>query len=575
MIDLKLVQQALRYRLLLALAIGSGVLGGGLTVGLAWNLSLVISQVFIEGSTLDQVWPRLVVLLGVIVARGGTSFVSELSARRLAVRIKFDLRRRLFSHLLDLGPAYSHGERTGELTATAVEGIEALDVYFSQYLPQVALAALIPLTILVSIFPLDPLSGIVLLVTAPLIPLFMVLIGRLADSLTRRQWQLLSRMSAHFLDILQGLKTLKALGRSAAQGESIKTFSERYAEITMSVLRVAFLSALVLELLATLSVAVVAVEIGLRLLYGRLVLVQALFILILAPEFYQPLRNLGARFHAGIEGVASAERIFTILHTRPIIPKTVAGPAAAPPTGNLVFENVRFTYPGAGQPALDGMTCEIPTERITALVGASGAGKTTVAHLILRFADPQEGEIRWGDRLLKEIQGADIRAQVAWVPQNPYLFHDTVAANIRFGQPEAGMEAVIHAAQQANLHAFIETLPQGYDTVIGERGTRLSGGEGQRLALARAFLKNSPFILLDEPAANLDPANETHLLDALSNLLRGRTALIIAHRLPTAMTADQILVLENGLLIEQGSHSQLMTQGGIYSRLVQTYGGAR
>ena len=393
--------------------------------------------------------------------------------------------------------------------------------------------------------------------------------------MTRRQWQLLSRMSAHFLDILQGLKTLKVLGRSAAQGETIKTFSERYAEITMGVLRVAFLSALVLELLATLSVAVVAVEIGLRLLYGRLAFMQALFILMLAPEFYQPLRNLGARFHAGIEGVASAERIFDLLQTRPLIPKTVAATAAAPSSGNLIFKDVRFTYPGASQPALDGITCEIPAGHTTALVGVSGSGKTTLAHLILRFADPQEGEIRWGDRLFQEIQAADIRAQIAWVPQNPYLFHDTVAANIRFGQPQASMEAVIHAAQQANLHTVIQALPQGYDTVIGERGARLSGGEGQRLALARAFLKNAPFIILDEPSANLDPANEAHLLEALSSLLRGRTAVIIAHRLPTVLTADQILVLDKGLLIEQGVHSQLVSREGIYSRLVRTYGGAR
>jgi ABC-type transport system involved in cytochrome bd biosynthesis fused ATPase/permease subunit len=320
---------------------------------------------------------------------------------------------------------------------------------------------------------------------------------------------------------------------------------------------------------------VVAVEIGLRLLYGRLAFGQALFILILAPEFYQPLRNLGARFHAGMEGVAGADRLFSLLRIRPSIVQTTAATHPSPPTGNLVLKDVRFTYPNADQPALDGLTCEIHAGRTTALVGASGAGKSTVAHLLLRFADPQEGVIQWGEDRLVDFSPAALRAQIAWVPQNPYLFNDTVAENIRLGQPDASLSSVIHAAQLANIHAFVESLPHKYETVIGERGARLSGGEGQRLALARAFLKDAPFIILDEPSANLDPAGEAQLMEALSRLLRGRTALIIAHRLPTVVSADQVLVLAGGRLIEQGSHHQLVELGGTYSQLVQVYGGLR
>jgi ATP-binding cassette subfamily C protein CydD len=236
---------------------------------------------------------------------------------------------------------------------------------------------------------------------------------------------------------------------------------------------------------------------------------------------------------------------------------------------------VHFTYPGATQPALAGITCEIPAGQTTALVGASGAGKSTIAHLLLRFADPQIGYLRWGDQRLTEITPQALRAHIAWVPQNPYLFNDTVAANIRLGRPGADLGEVVHAAQQANLHDLIETLPQKYETVIGERGARLSGGEVQRLALARAFLKNAPCIILDEPSANLDPAGEAHLLEALARLLRGRTALLIAHRLPTVMAADQVLVLAGGRFIEQGTHHELVSQNGAYSRFVRAYGGLR
>jgi ABC-type multidrug transport system fused ATPase/permease subunit len=274
-----------------------------------------------------------------------------------------------------------------------------------------------------------------------------------------------------------------------------------------------------------------------------------------------------------MEGLAGADRLFSLLRIRPAVAKTVAGIPAKPPNGDLVLAEVHYTYPGASQPALAGITCEIPAGRTTALVGASGAGKSTIAHLLLRFADPQDGYIRWGDQRLTDISAATLRAQIAWVPQNPYLFNDTVAANIRFGRPDAGQTEVVHAAQQANLHDFIETLPKKYETVIGERAARLSGGEGQRLALARAFLKDAPLVILDEPSANLDPTGEAHLLEALVRLLRGRTALLIAHRLPTVMTADQVLVLADGRLVEKGTHAELVIQKGPYSRFVQAYGG--
>ncbi|MCW5853394.1 MAG: thiol reductant ABC exporter subunit CydD, partial [Anaerolineae bacterium] len=273
-------------------------MGGLLTVAQAWFVSQVIARVFLAGATLANVAPDLAVLLVVIVARGLTVFGSDVAAGHVAIQVKTTLRALLFEHLLALGPRYVQGQRTGELTTTVVEGVEALDPYFSQYLPQLALAALVPLTVLAAVFPRDPLSAVVLLVTAPLIPLFMILIGKATDALAKRQYDLLSHLSAHFLDVLQGLTTLKQLGQAKRQARVIERTSERYREATLAVLRVAFLSALALELLSTLSTAIVAVEIGLRLLYGRLDFQAALFILILAPEFYLPLRMLGVRFHA-------------------------------------------------------------------------------------------------------------------------------------------------------------------------------------------------------------------------------------------------------------------------------------
>jgi thiol reductant ABC exporter CydD subunit len=489
----------------------------------------------------------------------------------VASRVKIDLRQRLTAHLLALGPTYARGERTGELTHTAVEGVEALDAYFGQYLPQLALAALIPLTILIFVFPIDLLSGLVLLLTAPLIPVFMLLIGNLADALTKRQWASLSHMSAHFLDVLQGLTTLKLLGRSREQLRIIAEISERYRQTTLGVLRVAFLSALVMEWAATLSTAVVAVEIGLRLLYGHLPFEEAFFILLLAPEFYLPLRLLGVRFHAGIAGVAAAQRIFEVLDEAKIEPRAKAK-ADLHPDLHIHFADVHYAYDDGQRAALKGFSCQISSGQKVALVGPSGAGKSTVVHLLLRFIEPERGGITVNGSPLADLPATIWRQQVAWVPQNPYLFFATVAENIRLADPEAALEAVIHAAQQAHAHEFIQALPQGYDTLVGERGARLSGGQVQRIALARAFLRDAPLLILDEATSNLDPLHETLLHQALERLMQGRTVLVIAHRLNTVYRADQILVLQGGRVVEAGTHAALMERDGLYRRMVTAHG---
>jgi ATP-binding cassette subfamily C protein CydD len=576
MIDKRLFQQARSAHLDLILTIALGLLAGIVLVGQAFYLSQIINRVFLEAHALADVRPLLLALLALSLARACLIWGSQVTAQRIAGRVKNNLREHLTAHLLALGPAYAHGERSGELANTAVEGVEALDAYFSQYLPQLASAALIPLTILAFVFPLDFTSGLVLLLTAPLIPIFMVLIGNLADKMTQRQWVSLSRMSAHFLDVLQGLTILKILGRSREQAETISRISYRFGRTTLGVLRVAFLSALVLELVATLSTAIVAVEIGLRLLYGRLLFENALFILILAPEFYIPLRLLGTRFHAGMSGMAAAKRIFEVLDTPLSISVSTASDAEISLSYPFIirFTNVHYAYNDRQRPALNGVSLTITPGQKVALVGPSGAGKSTVAHLLLRFIDPHQGNITANGAPLSKLDLSVWRSHLAWVPQNPYLFHGSVAKNIRLAQPEASLKQVVQAARQAHADVFIQTLPQGYDTIIGERGVRLSGGQAQRLALARAFLKDAPFLILDEATANLDPEYERQIQATLEQLRQGRTALIIAHRLSTVHNADQILVMANGQIVEQGTHDSLLSQAGLYHRLVTAYGKA-
>ncbi|HMB23590.1 MAG TPA: thiol reductant ABC exporter subunit CydD, partial [Anaerolineales bacterium] len=488
----------------LLLTILSGFLAGLLTISQAYLLSSTVNGVFLEGQTLAEVAGWLRLILVIIAGRAFLTWVNEVSANAVAVRIKSDLRERLFQHILNLGPAYTRGQRTGDLTTAAIEGIEALDAYFSQYLPQLVITALVPISILLVVFPLDLLSGVVMLVTAPLIPFFMIMIGKGAEIVTKRQYQTLARLSAHFLDSLQGLTTLKLFGQSRAHARNIAKVSDQFRDTTLSVLRITFLSALALELLATLSTAVIAVEIGFRLLYARMEFHEAFFILILAPEFYLPLRMLGTRFHAGMSGTTAARRIFEILDIPVVSGRwSVTSDQSLGRVSSIKFENVSYTYPGETTPALENINLQIRAGQHIALVGASGAGKSTLANLLLGFMQPTSGIIAINHDPLTRISLDSLRSQIAWVPQRPYLFHDTTAANIRLGKPDATNDEMIAAARAAHLHEFIESLPEKYETVIGESGTRLSGGQAQRLALARAFLKDAPILILDEPTSSL------------------------------------------------------------------------
>jgi len=571
----RLLKLARSNRLAMILTFLFGWLGGLAAILQAWLLSRSIDGVFLGGLRLLDVSGLLKLMLVVIFLRALTTWVSERFASSLALRIKSDLRTRLVQHLASLNPAYTQNQKTGELTATAMEGVEALEAYFSQYLPQLALAAFIPLTILLLIFPLDPLTGLVFLLTAPLIPLFMWLIGKAAEITTQKQWHSLIQLSAYLLDVIQGLTTLKLLGQSLHQSERIQEASDNYRDVTLRVLRIAFLSALTLELLSTLSTAIVAVEIGLRLLYARMGFQQALFILVLAPEFYLPLRLLGLRFHSGMSGTSAARRIFEILDT----PLSQASILTAQKLSaynhplkdrpGIHFEHIGYTYSARNLPAIRDVSFEIPNGQVTALVGSSGAGKSTLAAMLLRFIEPDQGTIRVDGQLMGTIPQAEWRQHLSWVPQLPSLFNTSLAENLLLAKPGASTTELETACQKADLLDFIQTLPMGLATPIGERGTRLSGGQAQRLALARAYLRDAPMLILDEPTSSLDPLQERVLLECIHDLVYGRTTLLIAHRLNTVQQASNIIVLDSGRVVETGTHISLMKSSGVYASLVK------
>ena len=579
MFDKRLAHEVKPVSGYLILTIGLGIGIAFLAVAQAWLFSRVVAGVFLEEATLSSAWNFLMIILGIIALRAVFQWASEVSAHEAVFRIKASLRQRLMSHIVSLGPVYARGERTGELITTVVEGIEALEDYFSKYLPQLILSAVIPMLILGFVFPLDWKSGLILLLTGPLIPVFMILIGKLAEKQSLHQFQSLSWMSAHFLDVLRGLTTLKVFGRAKDQTRVIERVSDAFRKTTLSVLRIAFLSALVLEFLTTMSTALVAVTIGLRLVYGTLSFSAGLFLLLLAPEFYTPLRMLGLNFHAGLSGMNAAGRIFEILDI-PLMSGEVnikeidvLRRQELSSDFHISLQNVCLTYQAGEAPALKDINLSLFSGERVALVGPSGAGKTSIAEIFLRFIDPSEGNILVNGALLKAISLNNWREQIAYVPQKPYLFAGSIADNIHFARPSATIEEVRSAAQKGLADEFILALPDGYNTLLGEGGTRLSGGQAQRIAIARAILKEAPLLILDEVTSSLDPASESTVQQALKRLMQGKTALIIAHRLSTVRQADRILVLDKGQIVEQGNHMELMSEQGLYFRMVSEYRG--
>ncbi len=576
MMDHRLAHLAGQHRALFLVTVTLGFGAGVATVIQAFVLAGIIDSVFLGGAALDDVTGQLVILAAAICLRAGLTTGERIVAHSLGARVVGEIHSRTLTHLEQAGPINLGLEHSGDIQTALGEGTADLGAWFTDYLPQLALSALVPTTVLVLVLTRAPLSALVLGLTAPLIPVFMVLIGAAAESKARERFTALARLGVFFLDTIQGLTTLLALGRMKDRVAAVRRVTGDLRRKTMGVLRLAFVSALALELIATLSTAVVAVEIGLRLLYGRLEFRDAFFVLLLAPEFYLPLRLLGQRFHSGQAGVAAADRIFELLS----LPIAVSTPAAGGHgmTQPRVLElcNVHLEYPGregeAARVALQGIDFRLHRCETVALVGPSGSGKSTITSLLLRFLEPTEGSISADGIPAHDIAPDVWRHHLAWVPQEPHLLAAGVADNIRLARPDATDADVKEAARRAGADHFIEQLPQGWNTPIGFRGARLSGGEAQRLALARAFLKDAPFLILDEPGAGLDPESLEALERAMRQLLQGRTALIIAHRLSTVRRADRVVVLEKGRVIQTGTFAELRSSEGLFSKMVRSLG---
>jgi thiol reductant ABC exporter CydD subunit len=530
----------------------------GLVVVQAFVLADVVAGAF-EPTARPGSGRAFGLLAAVVMGRAALSWCSAVSAGRAAAGVKSQLRRRLLEHVVRLGPAWLSRQQPGDLAVLATRGTDALDPYFAGYLPSLVGAAVIPLCVVAVILSQDLLAGTIVLLTLPLVPVFAALVGLTTRQRTRRSWQTLSTLGGHFLDIMEGLPTLLAFRRAAAQVETIRRVSEEYRAANWATLRLAFLSSAVLEFVATISVALVAVSTGLRLLNGHLDLRTAVVVLILAPEAYWPLRQMGAQFHASADGLAVAERLFAVLDT-PLddaqtedsrVDHGAAGVGARRGRCDLSESTIRLqglsvTY-GRAQPALPRLDLEVSPGEHVGIRGPSGSGKSTLLGVLLGFVPNWSGRIlvdgRHGCVEMVDLDVDDWRRQISWVPQRPWLAPASISDNVRVARPTAGDAAVARALDLAQATDFVANLPRGAATVLGPHGAGLSAGQRQRIALARAFLRDSPLVLLDEPTAHLDAASEAAVVTAVRLLAADRTTISVAHRPALLAGADRIVLL--------------------------------
>jgi ATP-binding cassette subfamily C protein CydD len=577
----RLLAYAPGARRLLFFGVACGFVSAGVVVAQAYLTSVVVAAVFLAGEGLQDVALPLAAIALLAVLRTPLLWSGEALAQRAAGRTKAMLRADLTGRLLTLGPAYTDRERSGELVGVVANGMDAIETYLTGYQPARLLAVAVPLLVLVVVFVLDPPTALVLLFTGPILVLLLATIGGRTRAITERRFAELRWLSAFFLDMLQGIATLKMFGRSAEQVDTIRTMSRQYGDTTMEVLRTAFQTSLVLEWGGAVAVALVAVEISLRLMSGSIPFDRALAVLIIVPEFFLPLRQLATRYHFGSAGRTVAQRVFAILdepiaagRALPLVladdaALSAAGPAPRPgPGSDIHLADVSYTYPGRSGPALDRLDLTIPGGRTLALVGPTGGGKTTIVSLLLRFIEPDHGRILVGDVPLATIDPSVWRSGLAWVAQRPHLFHGTVEENIRLARPDASVAEVRRAAEEAGAAEFIGELSAGFATQVGEGGTRLSGGQRQRIAIARAFLADAPLAILDEVTSHLDPITEAQVRAAIDRLARGRTVLIVSHRLQLIDVADTVAVVEAGRIVEVGAQRDLLEREGPYRRLV-------
>jgi len=539
-------QKSRKARWPLALTVALGELSGIFLILQTWLLARVANLVIFQHATVASLTGEFLALIALAPARFLVMWATRRTSFECASRVKRDIRGDLSEHLRQLGPIALAGMRTGEVVTIAVDAVEALEGYYARYLPQRALSTLVPFTVLAAVFPMDWISGLVLVLTAVFLPVTMIVIGEEAHLRNQRLWATLARMSGRFFDILQGLTTVKMFTAARREVAEIERASNEYRTATMSVLRVAFLSSFMLELLSAVSIAIVAVLSGLRLMAGSMQFARAYFILLAAPEYFLVLRQLGTFYHMRMEAMSAAERIIGLLETTPVTRvRTARSDASLPSPGEacgVLFDSVSLAY--NGRTILDDLSFSIEPGAHVALTGPSGIGKSTILSALLRFLDPQVGQILVHGSPLALVDRKEWFERVAWLPQNPTIFHGTIRENIRLGRQSASDEEISEAARMACVDEFLGRLPAGLDTEVGERGEGLSRGQIQRVALARLFLRTPSLVLLDEPTAHLDKASARLVSNGISALARGRTMIMVTHRGSGGM--ERTLVLGAG-----------------------------
>jgi thiol reductant ABC exporter CydD subunit len=545
-LDPRLLRRVRPARVALAVDAALGLGATILVLTQAVLFADIVSSAF-RGRDLGAVGGSILLFAAAVCVRSVVAGAFESTGRRAGARVMSDLRLALVRGRLRDAPLATDGAEAGEVATAAVQGVDSLETYFARYLPQLVLAALVPVIVLAWTFVVDPWSGLIMLITLPLIPVFMALIGRATQARTRERWRAMARLSNHFLDVVRGLPTLRAFNRGRVQEDRLAATGEEYRVATMEVLRVSFLSGAVLDLLATLATALVAVTLGVRLIDGTVTLRDALIVLLLTPELYAPLRAMAAQFHASADGLAAAERILDLIDDGPAGPPGTATPGD---WGAVRLSGVSVAMPGRVQPVLEGFDLELRRGEIVALVGPSGSGKSTVAGLLLGFLRPDEGQVTVDGISIAELDPVEWRRQVAWLPQRPTMFSGSVRDNIAMGVRPASEREISDAAALAAADEFVAELRRGYDTRLGDGGRSLSSGKRRRIALARALVRDSSLLVLDEPTANLDAETAARVVDGIRHRAAGRAVLVIEHRTDLSAIADRVIRIHNGRAVE-------------------------
>ena len=564
----------------LSRAIALGSLNGLLmiiqTAMLAYLIDLVIfpseeltlasslgKSITVEGAPLSESTLISMALVAIIFCRAALGYFSECYSRRGAMDIKANIRSRLLNRLFQFGPAYTQTKGSAKLSHLLHQGIDSLEDYFAGYLPVIAYCAVIPLAILIAVFPIDWQSGLILFITAPMVPFFMILIGHKAQRLNQEHWAKLQRMSSHFLDIIQGLTQLKIFNASRREIAAVKKISDDYGDETMGILKIAFLSSFVLEFLASISIALVAVILGFRLYYGDVDYVFALWVLLLAPEFYLPFRQLGTQYHAKMAGVTAAEDLVEIL-SQPQVHYSLEEKFTTP--FSISLAQADYAYPERSN-ALTQVNLEFSSQGLYAVIGESGSGKSTLIDMVLGFVEPEFGQVAVNGQPLTAANRAHWLKHCGWISQQAQVFYGSLAFNIALSDNYQD-DLVIEALEKAGLASFVQTLEQGIDSGIGEDGAGLSGGQAQRLALARVFYHQPDVLILDEPTSHLDQQTEKIITASIKAYAENHIVIVIAHRLHTVIDAKKIIVLEQGKVIETGTHQELLNHDGYYAQQV-------